>query len=154
MKQADKIIELSRLEEIFKISLFEPPHSFVGLSRVIKEAVTDAPPQSAAFGVLIRIKFNQNVFRQVANFLLASFQMLIFRWYLTCRRGSVSRVYGIYPTVEAPTIIYELEARAEEYSNECVLPNMQSGWNACLRRILMRIGGFHPSLGGIIIVVE
>jgi hypothetical protein len=72
------------------------------------------------------------------------------------RRGSliVDGRLGVFPSVEKPWIVFELQGSASRYAEAELLHEPMVGIAAILRRMLRRVGGISPSLGGVVLVVR
>jgi hypothetical protein len=83
--------------------------------------------------------------------MLATLPLRLRRVERTIARGGAQIVgrYGIDPSLEAPSCVYELNSPASEYADRCLRPR---GAAQALRRILARRFACDPALGGIVIL--
>jgi len=79
-----------------------------------------------------------------------------FRWQvrraertITRGGGEVVARYGVDPSLEAPTCVYELNSPASEYADGSLRPR---GSALGLRRFITRWCGCDPGLGGVLVV--
>ena len=68
----------------------------------------------------------------------------------TLRRAGAARVYryAVTPSLERPTIAYEIGTPAAQYADRHLRPR---GGNDRLRRIVGRIAGVDPSIGAVVV---
>jgi hypothetical protein len=66
------------------------------------------------------------------------------------RRAGAARVhrYAVTPSLDRPTIAYEIGTPAEQYANRHLRPR---GGDDFLRRIIARIAGVDPSIGAVVV---
>ena len=64
-------------------------------------------------------------------------------------RAEVVATYGVDPSLEHPACFYELDSPAADYADRCVRPR---GPSPGLRRLVTRLCGCDPALGGVLVV--
>jgi hypothetical protein len=65
-----------------------------------------------------------------------------------------TKTYGIYPTINHPIVVFEMQSHAEEYVVEKILPEGPSGLNGYLRLTITRLTKINPTLGGVALVIR
>ena len=82
---------------------------------------------------------------------LATLPLRLRRVERTIARGGAQVVgrYGVDPSLEPPSCVYELHSPAAEYADRCLRP---LGSSQALRRLLARWFVCDPALGGVVIV--
>jgi hypothetical protein len=66
------------------------------------------------------------------------------------RRGGAVRVhrYAVLPTLERPTIAYEIGTAAAQYADRHLRPRGAGGW---LRTVMASLAGVDPSIGAVVV---
>ena len=60
-----------------------------------------------------------------------------------------SSLIGIYPTLDYPACVYELNTNAERYVTENVLPHAGSPLKSAVKRLISKLLGVNPAVGGL-----
>ena len=145
---------LGGLEQTLQLPLLDFQPSIPGFGSRKLMASLDLLPTATVFGVLIRVPPQHNLLRKLFSLLLTLIHQQMLTRQLVRQRAAILGNYGIYPTVDAPVAIYALGTPAEAYVNAHILPPLQSGLNGRLRRNIMKVVKYHPSVGGIIVVAR
>lgn len=66
----------------------------------------------------------------------------------------ITKSYGVYPTIEKPMLVFEINSLAESYVVEKILPERPRGVNGYLRLIVTRLTKINPVLGGVALVIR
>jgi hypothetical protein len=74
--------------------------------------------------------------------------------FFTRKRHFTTKIYGIYPTIEQPVVIFEMQSHAEVYVIANILPGVPSGLNGYLRLAIARLTKINPLLGGVAFVTR
>ena len=118
---------------------------------------TDKKKQGIAkgesYGILVDVPIASNMIQKLLAFLLTVIKVKQLKRQVQ-KESNVKGCYGIYPTIEDPLILYPLQTTAEHYANQHILPNLNGGINGLIRRMLMKTTKCHPSIAGIVMVVE
>jgi hypothetical protein len=59
---------------------------------------------------------------------------------------------GVFPNIDAPRIIFELDGAAGRYAESELMPEPLHGPVAAINRMLRRLGGMSTSIGAVVIV--
>jgi hypothetical protein len=70
------------------------------------------------------------------------------------KRHFTTKIYGIYPIIEQPVVIFEMQSYAEVYVMANILPGVPSGLNGYLRLAIARLTKINPLLGGVAFVIR
>ena len=73
------------------------------------------------------------------------------RWRLRAWGATEIRAFAFFPTLDSPTIVYELAGRARRYVETHVLPT-DAGLSGPARRFLATVAGCDPGVGGVVVV--
>lgn len=144
--------DLSVLESNMKVKLFDWGVPTRQLTNKGIHKFLDSQCNSTPFGILVRVDEQSSMPIRILSLMLVSMRISMLRRQLLARGGRIRGKFGVYPSVEEPVAIYSLGARAEQYSNRCILPAFTSGLSGMLRRFIMRLVGFHPSIAGVVIL--
>jgi len=106
------------------------------------------------FGIVAPVATHSNVLHKTASLFRVSMNIWLLKIKLKRRGYQVTGKYGVYPDLEAPLIIFELDSKAADYTNNLILPTIPSGINGALRKVIMGITKCHPSTSGIILVAR
>lgn len=109
--------------------------------------------KETVFGVVVRINTYSSL-RKIVSLLLASIRTWNLSLKLKRQGYDIVGRFGVYPSIEEPTIIYELNTQAEAYCNAYILPVFPQGLNGRVRRVVMRLIKCHPSTAGIILIAR
>ncbi len=163
MKKADtkKIIDdkttakLSKLEALFnsKISLISQIDS--GLMSDIQTALSAISNDSKdkQITVLITTGDHQNAAKKLWCYLQAFLRLRYLKYRITRIPDITMTSYGVYPHIENPFAIYQLNSAAETYANENILPGINTGLKNHALRVLKSLIRHHPSTAGIVISI-
>ena len=61
---------------------------------------------------------------------------------------------GVFPDVYNPIAIYCVGTVAESYAYANILPTFPVGINGNIRKLVMKFVKFHPSIGGLVLIVR
>jgi len=106
------------------------------------------------YAILITTQADQNLILKTWGLLYSSLYIKRLKRKLTSTTGQVLGCYGVYPYIQNPVAIYQLDNQAENYVNEFILPPNTSGLNGFLRRIIMSITKYHLSTAGVLLVLR
>lgn len=62
--------------------------------------------------------------------------------------------YGVYPRIERPAFIFELDKASSEYAEKYFLPNAEKGFKGLIKEVVHRLIKVNPSIAGIVIKVD
>ena len=145
--------DLKTLEHLLQLPLFDSGHCH-------NKATTDelnnfAQSQNIKeFGILLRIEVHTSVIKKMISLYKASLQIRNLIKTVLRDGNEIVNKMGVYPNIEDPVTIYQLNSVAEKYTNRFVLPVFPQGINGVIRRLLMVYLKFHPSVAGLILVVR
>ncbi len=71
---------------------------------------------------------------------------------LQAGRTTLEGRYGVYPSPQSPTLVFELGGSAETYATAHLIPGTITGMAAILRRTIARWAGYDPTLGAVVVV--
>ena len=103
------------------------------------------------FGIVIPVGTEQNFIGKIQSLLYTSKKVRELKNKLSIVSGETFS-YGVYPQINNPVAVYQLESPAEVYANKYVLPPIKKGLNGFLRRLIFSVIKFHPSTAGIILI--
>lgn len=109
--------------------------------------------ENEAVGIFINIIDSSNSLRRFFHVIATYFKIKKIRRMLINDGLNIITRYGIYPCNENPIAIVVLGGQAEKYANENVFPLFNNSVNGKIRKFIMKMIHFHPSLGGIVLVV-
>jgi hypothetical protein len=110
--------------------------------------------ENKSYGILVDVPINANLIKKLVFFLLTIARVKLIKRKVSKNNGLVKKCYAVYPTIEEPLVLYPLATNAERYANQQILPTLTGGINGFIRRIIMKIAKCHPSIAGVIVVVE
>lgn len=70
------------------------------------------------------------------------------------KNGLKVACYGIYPSIEKPTFIFELKKSTQRYADKYLIPDVGKGFKGLFKKIMKCIIGYNPSIVGIIIRID
>lgn len=111
-------------------------------------------PNSNSIGLLARIDPHPNVIRKTISLLHASTRSWLLSMKLKRQGYEIEGKFGVYPNVEMPVTIYELNSSAERYCNTHVLPVLPPSLNGRIRLMIMKLARCHPSVAGIVLIAR
>jgi hypothetical protein len=144
-----RIKTFDRLERCIQMSLYELAECFD--NGTISNQLVD---EEQNFAVLLRISPSSHPFKKIYSLLQVAIRVKRFNRSVNKDLYKVEGAYGVYPSVDDPVTVFELGGEAEKYINEQVIPPLLGGVNGFIRRLVMKITGFHPSLDGVLISVK
>jgi len=97
---------------------------------------------------------NQKVFFKLLVFLYTSMQYRYLKFKFSRIPGAGVKSYGIYPSIDKPFAVYQLNAAAETYANSSILPTVRNGLKGVISRVLALFTRYHVSTAGIVILVH
>ena len=69
-------------------------------------------------------------------------------------RGGCSALYGVYPKLDNPVFIFELNSVSSEYAEERLLPHEGGGLKGKFKRLTKFLLGFNPSVAAIVVGIK
>ncbi len=102
--------------------------------------------------ILINISDTNNPLTRLIYLVKAKLQIAQYRKLFKKNGFKIIATYGVYPCKENPVAVVALDSPAEKYANARIFPIFQNDFNGILRKFIMKIIKFHPSLGCIILV--
>jgi len=111
-------------------------------------------PDSNSIGLLARVDPHPNLIRKTFSLLRASTSSWLLSMKLKRQGYEIEGKFGVYPNIELPVTIYELNSPAELYCNSQVLPALPGNLNGWGRRMIMRLARCHPSVAGIVLIAR
>ncbi|VAW87501.1 hypothetical protein MNBD_GAMMA16-1976 [hydrothermal vent metagenome] len=110
--------------------------------------------KSTSFGVLARIEVRPNVIHKALLLLQAIIRIRYLSIKLKHQGYDVVGRFGVYPSINLPVTLYELNTQAETYCNKFILPTFPPNLNGRLRMLIMKFAKCHPSTAGIVLIVR
>lgn len=104
--------------------------------------------------VIFEVGQNGNIASRAATLVLHMWRARLARRRLTHLTEHKANLIGIYPTLENPVAIFELETPAADYVQRNVLPSFGSSLSASVKRLLAALIRTDPGLSGIGLVVR
>lgn len=145
------VVDLNKLKHLLKAPLYK-----INLNTCksdIKELITKTSISENNIGLVLPFDSPKN--QLVKIFYIVIYSIKIKHLSKTMSTLSIeNKLYGVYPSISKPVAVYQLNSPAEIYANQFILPAFTNGFNGMLRRLIMRITNFHPSIDGIILVLE
>lgn len=120
----------------------------------LQETIYDTLTVGAPFCKVFTITQKDNQIKKLASLFLTIVKVSAFiRMIDRDERLTYTRV-GIYPTLEAPVVIFELDAPASAYVYDRILPRPPKGMIGVIKRQIVKRTGVHPSIAALGIVVR
>lgn len=129
-------------------------------SRNLKEICSVLEVSSRSLGpsqptcVVFTLEDGRNGLFKLLRILSTFFKIRFLHIFLARKHRFTTKAYGIYPTIEQPVVIFEMQSHAEEYVVKNILPKGPSGLNGYLRLALTRLTKINPVLGGVAFVIR
>ena len=143
---------LSALEQNLQVPVLQP-NDQEGRNKSLSEFVQSLN-HDAEFGVLFRVVEHPNSLKKIISLVWLAVSIWLIRFRLRQVGANVQASFGVYPSVEDPVTIYELNSEAEQYINRYVLPTFPHGINGDLRKLVMKMTRLHPSLAGVVVLAR
>lgn len=105
-------------------------------------------------GLLLLISEASNPLKKILSIFYIYLRIIFLKQYLKYKKCSPLALYGVYPTVTEPVAIYQLNSAAASYMHKHVLPAFPSGANGSLRNGILTVTKLHPSLAGVVLMVQ
>lgn len=104
--------------------------------------------------VVFEVDQNGNSASRAATLTLHTWKARLARRRFTRLTGHKSDLVGIYPRLDNPTAIFELDTPAADYMQKNVLPDYGNSLSATVKRLLAMLIQADPGLAGIGLVVR
>ncbi len=146
--------DLEILADYLQVPLFDFCHTahYFNSNIFITDAIIQRPSDEAAFGVIVRIDTHLNVLRKTLSLALALIRIWLLSQKLKRKKYEIVGRFGVYPSIQEPITIYELNTQAEQYCNNFILPTFSPGLYGHLRKLIMKLAKCHPSTAGVLLI--
>jgi hypothetical protein len=126
------------LREIFSI-LEESKHSL-------------GPPRPTC--VIFTLDDGGNSLLKLLKIFFTSTKIRFVSIFISIKYNYTSKSYGIYPTIEQPSLVFEIQSPAEDYVMKNILPEGPDKLVGYLRLIVKKMTKINPILGGVAFMIR
>ena len=144
--------DLKTLQYLLQLPLFETGIN-IHATKINEQIDFIQSQHSHEFGLLVRVESHKSAIKKMLSIIIVSRQLNNLSNDLKRQGFKVMRRFGVFPNINNPVTLYQLGTFAEQYTNQFVLPVFPPGINGFLRRFIMKIVKFHPSVAGVILIV-
>jgi len=147
-------INFSKLETLFnaKISFLSHRNFISNVHNAVK-TITDQPVDEPV-ALLIKTDHQQTTIKKLALFLYTSLQFRYLKFRVSKIPATTITPYGVYPQIDKPFAIYQLNTSAENYTNSSILPARKKNIKGLVSRLLTFIAQYHASTAGIVLLIH
>lgn len=124
------------------------------LTHTFRQTGTRASGLPDSCCVIFEVDQNGNSARRAATLALHVWKARLARRKLARLTGHKTDLLGIYPRLDNPTAIFELNTPAADYMHKNVLPGYGSSLSATVKRLLAILIQADPGLAGVGLVVR
>ena len=142
---------LAELEKRFKVPLFKLHLDRIRSGLENLDPCIIALPDEGHFGFVVPFDSPSNQIKKVLHVMRCAIRIRRLIEMRVCH-SQLLHAYGIYPSIATPITVFQLDSPAEFYANEFILPSTVNGISGLLRRTIMLVTSFHPSIAGIILL--
>lgn len=148
------IADLSSLETLFDSKILTlKRHGFISTARTMARKIA-REIENKPMAVLIKTDCQQSALAKLWLFLHTSLQFKYLKLKISKIPELTITSYGVYPHIEKPFAVYQLNTAAETYVNENILPPIKQNPKGRILQALTFIAKYHTSTAGIIILVR
>jgi hypothetical protein len=122
------------------------------LSLVKSKSRSAGPAQPTC--IIFTLENGSNGLIKLLRILSAFTKIRFLKIFLNRKKLFMTKTYGIYPTIEQPVVIFEMQCHAEVYVTTNILPEIPSGLSGYLRLAVTRLTKINPVLGGVAFVIR
>ena len=123
-------------------------------SAEVKDLLKRDLSKGQSIGLLLRIAQTNNHLEKIISLLGVLLKLFYIKCLAILGRFEINASYGIYPNLDEPVAIIQLNSASAEYMYENVLPEFPPGLNGVIRKIILNSTGIHPALAGVVVVLE
>lgn len=109
---------------------------------------------SEPYCIVFQLDEGKGVGHKLARILSTFLKIRLFRLFSSKHHALTTKVYGVYPSVENPVVIYEFQSEAERYVIDNVIPATNRNTASYLRGLVERITHINPALGGVALLMH
>lgn len=154
LTRASATINLSKLEILFGLKII--PISNCGFINAVQSTISaiTGDSQDEPVALLVETGCQQKAIIKLLVFLYTSLQYRYLKFRVSRISGASVVSYGIYPFIDRPFAIYQLNTAAEIYANSNILPVVKRGLKSLVLHTLASIAQYHVSTAGIVILIH
>ena len=147
--------DLSKLQDYFQVP-FEKHYSSKKkfLFRKLFTQIDEEPAFLTAYAILIGVTPKIGLIKKVFAFMCTSLRVRMLQFKMARSHQYAINMYGIYPQIEDPAVIYSIGTQAEQYADRNILPPLSGSMKGNIRRFIKKLTGLHPSIAGVVIVIR
>jgi len=140
----------TQLTEKLKINLI----SLDEFNALTKIEIKELCSVNLEFGIVFEINENNNPLIKILSLIRTKLDLTMCLKRLFKSRLHRVETIGVFPNVNNPIALYCVGTVAESYAHKNILPTFPVGINGNIRKLVMRLVKFHPSIGGIVLIVR
>jgi hypothetical protein len=128
--------------------------SLAQFNALSKNEIKKLNSDSEEFGIILEINENNNPLIKILSLIRTKLDLNMCSKKLLKSSLNCKSTIGVFPDVYNPTAIYCVGTLAETYAHENILPAFPAGINGNIRKLVMKLVKFHPSIGGLVLIVR
>jgi len=145
---------LTRLENLLQTHVLPINSGLFHTNKKNLEKLIVDIPDGELFGILVATQDQHSIIMKTWNLIYTFLHVKKLQRKIIPLSGPVLGCYGIYPQIQNPVAVYQLDSQAENYADSYIMPPNTGGLNGFLRRMITAITKHNLSTAGVVLILR